>query len=223
MGLSWLIGASFTMLAMAFLRNTRDQQIKIAILNRQLEETNKLVRSQAERLAQQAREDSLTGLYNRRYMEYDLPREFERARRFSKPLSLAVIDVDYFKQVNDRFSHQVGDQVLVELAEIFRQHTRTSIDSVVRYGGEEFIIYFPETSLEVAAGNICERIRHLVEKHNWEKFSPGLSVTLSIGVAEASYLSDYKELINEADTRLYEAKQSGRNKVCFIEATPVKE
>jgi diguanylate cyclase (GGDEF)-like protein len=214
--ISWLIGAIFTWAAMTLMRKARDQHAEIAELNAKLAETHSLVQAQAEKLAQQAIEDSLTGLNNRRYLDADLPREFERARRLERKLTLAMLDIDHFKHINDRFSHHTGDQVLVTLANIFRQNCRTAVDSIVRYGGEEFIIYFPETDLHTAANIICERIRQATENYNWDWISHGLNVTLSIGLAEADKVSNHIDLIKTADSKLYEAKNGGRNRICSV-------
>lgn len=212
--LHWAIGAFFTITAIYMMRTAREQHRRISDLLVKLEAANALVKAQAVELEQQVKEDSLTGLANRRYLDYDLPREFERAKRLQHHLTLAMADLDLFKNINDRFSHQVGDAVLVRVADILRQNCRAVVDSVVRYGGEEFVLYFPETSLPESR-LVCERIRQAVESYDWSELHPDLQVTLSIGLAEAAHALNYYELLNAADIQLYYAKQSGRNQVAF--------
>ena len=156
--------------------------------------------------------DSLTSAYNRRYLETKLTEEFERSRRYRTPLSLAMGDIDRFKRVNDMLSHAVGDQVLKEIARVMTTGLRRS-DVLVRYGGEEFVILFPGTSLANAVA-ACEKIRVQLETHDWSAIDPRLeTVTLSFGAADASDADTPESLIATADTRLYESKRQGRNRV----------
>ena len=164
-----------------------------------------------ERLARQVNEDALTGLYNRRYIDQKLAQEFERARRVGTTMSVMLCDLDNFKQVNDTFSHQVGDKILVQIAEILRLKVR-QVDTVARYGGEEFIVLLPETK-PTAASQIGKRIRKAVEVYAWDNIAPELAVTLSIGVAGDPTLPSYEKLVSLADDKLYKAKRSGKNKV----------
>jgi diguanylate cyclase (GGDEF)-like protein len=158
-----------------------------------------------------AREDPLTGLANRRSIDERLEREIERARRYLRPLSVAMADLDHFKQVNDRYSHGVGDQVLIRVAETLVSRCRTS-DLVSRYGGEEFLLCFPETSAESAYG-LCESMRQAVADLDWSDVAPGLTVTISFGVAQVQNLSSLEVMLDTADQRLYQAKNDGRNRV----------
>lgn len=176
------------------------------------QQTSKLERQTTE-LERQTLEDGLTGLYNRRYLDGRLAFEIKRADRYQRPMALAMADLDRFKQVNDHFSHMIGDEVLRTLANILRAHCR-SIDVIARYGGEEFLLCFPETVLEDAI-SVCEKIRQQVESHDWTTLEKGLKVTLSLGVAGAppgNY--DVDGLIGAADEKLYQAKNEGRNRVC---------
>jgi diguanylate cyclase (GGDEF)-like protein len=171
------------------------------------------LRIQAAELERQTREDALTGVSNRRHLDDLLAAEWERAHRFRRALSVAMVDVDHFKQVNDRFSHAAGDEVLRTVARILREHTR-GVDVVARYGGEEFCLVLVETAAAEAAP-LCDRLRALVQAHDWTSLHPGLAVTVSIGVAEMEAgLAAPAALLAAADARLYAAKHAGRNRVC---------
>ena len=167
-----------------------------------------------ENLEQLARHDSLTGLLNRRYF-FDLAeQELARALRHDRPLSLLMIDIDLFKQVNDTYGHAVGDKTLQKLSQIFSEIVR-EIDIVCRMGGEEFAILLPETGKEEAI-EVAERLRLSVEKTEipMEHGLP-LHFTISIGVASLKKQSDNIDtLLSRADNALYEAKRTGRNRVC---------
>jgi len=187
---------------------------ELAELNRRNAELLEHLRRRAETLAREATEDPLTGLYNRRYLTDYLPAEVERSRRRGLPLTVAVADLDDFKRINDRFSHQIGDAVLRRAAELILLSCRPG-DVVVRYGGEEFVMVFPETpltsDLRVGAWEVCERVRRAIEGYDWAAVQPGLSVTVSVGVAEAP-LSGAEALLDLADTLLYRAKSEGKNR-----------
>ena len=180
--------------------------------NREKEELLGRLQQQASELERQSREDGLTGLYNRRYLDGRLDFEVKRAQRYNRQIALAMADVDRFKGVNDQHSHMVGDDVLRTIANILRTQCR-SIDIIARYGGEEFLLCFPETTHENAL-TVCEKIRRQVEEYDWHRLQPGLSVTLSVGVAAAPPEYDVDALIAAADEKLYEAKRGGRNRVC---------
>jgi diguanylate cyclase (GGDEF) domain len=156
-------------------------------------------------------EDPLTGLANRRSLDTQLDRELARAERFGHPLSIAMLDVDHFKSVNDDYSHTTGDAVLRAIAACLRVRTR-SVDVVARYGGEEFVMLFAETSLDDSR-RVAEELRAAVESADWSELVPGRSVTVSIGVAASTERPTARGLLALADARLYEAKAQGRNRV----------
>jgi diguanylate cyclase (GGDEF)-like protein/PAS domain S-box-containing protein len=166
---------------------------------------------QTEILEKQAKEDALTGLFNRRYLNSVLEQEFRRAKRYGNPLSVAMCDIDFFKQVNDKFSHHIGDEVLKVIAKLLKNYTR-SVDTVGRYGGEEFVLILPETS-KANAKILCEKIRRAIERHHWNSLRQGLRVTMSMGICDNTALGNYEKMLNEADNKLYKAKGSGRNAV----------
>ncbi len=175
------------------------------------------LRQSEERYRQLSLTDSLTGLYNSRYMHQRLNGELERAHRYQRSFSLLVLDCDNFKTINDRFGHLDGDKVLQCLADVIRRCLRNS-DSGFRYGGEEFVVLLPETT-GTAAHSFAERLclefaNEIVES------ATGLSIrcTVSIGVAESFAGESDNSLIRRADEACYEAKRRGKNGVCFAGA-----
>jgi diguanylate cyclase (GGDEF)-like protein len=169
------------------------------------------LQQKTDELDRQSKEDGLTGLYNRRFMDHYLEREFDRARRFGHELAVAMADLDHFKSINDRFSHGVGDQVLQTVARILKDGCR-GIDAIGRFGGEEFVLCFPETSGD-AAQLVCEKLRRNIEDYDWGPLHADLAVTISFGIADAGKAADPKELVARADQMLYAAKRAGRNRV----------
>ena len=178
------------------------QQAVIAIQNAELF-------SEVQRLATI---DPLTGILNRRSFFERAMQEFTRSRRYYTPLSLIMLDLDHFKKINDTFGHLIGDKALSEISRTCASQIRAS-DFVGRYGGEEFVVLLPETSLEGAmciAQRLCDTIRDVTI----ESKQGLVSVTASVGVAEL--MEDYASLdalLEHADAALYRAKQAGRNRV----------
>lgn len=173
-------------------------------LHAELAEKNRLLEEYSVR-------DPLTGIYNRRYLDRQLASEFERSRRYNLPLAVAICDLDHFKVVNDQMSHAVGDEALRVVAQTLADLIRQS-DILARYGGEEFVLVFPGVALADAA-RACEKIRASIEARDWSGVHPGLKVTISIGVAEDPATQHWERLLADADSRLYEAKRGGRNRV----------
>ena len=175
-------------------------------------ETEKLqLELKASELGRHALEDPLTGLANRRRVDHELPQLMAAAQDRGVPLSVAVLDLDHFKHVNDQHGHNVGDDVLRAIARILLANTRSS-DLLARIGGEEFIVLFANTGLRVAT-EACERQRRAVESFDWAQLAPGLALTISVGVCEASADLDARALVQRADAALYQAKHGGRNRV----------
>ena len=159
-------------------------------------------------------QDGLTGLHNRRSLTEFLDRELSRAERHSRPLALALFDIDRFKSVNDGFGHLAGDTILRELAALLRPVVRKD-ELLARYGGEEFAMVLPETPVESAV-KACERLRQTVAEHYFEYDGRPIPVTVSIGVAVNGPAADTPErLLRAADTKLYQAKAAGRNRVAY--------
>ena len=178
-----------------------------------LHDSREQISQQAAMLVEMSRSDELTGLMNRRAFDEEAGKIFVRSQRYEYPFSLAVADIDHFKQVNDRYTHVVGDRVLRAVADLLQANIRET-DLVARYGGEEFTIAFPATPLE-QAGQLAERLRRAVQGHDWPDIHPDLKVTLSIGLSAKNGLVSVKELLQAADIRLYEAKDHGRNQTRY--------
>jgi diguanylate cyclase (GGDEF)-like protein len=165
-------------------------------------------------LEEQATHDKLTGLANRRFVDDFLQREIENARRYDRPFTIALADIDHFKRVNDSHSHAIGDKVLCRVAKILANRCRKT-DVVARYGGEEFLLCFPETG-SAFAEQICSEIRTAIEKTDWSDIGLGIRLTISFGIAETGIDSRPTTLLNDADTRLYQAKHKGRNRIVSL-------
>jgi diguanylate cyclase (GGDEF)-like protein len=155
-----------------------------------------------------ANTDALTGLYNHRYFYHLLDTEVKRARRYGRSLSLIMLDIDHFKEFNDRYGHLAGDEALRTLAQVLRKNSRR-VDTVARYGGEEFAIILPETDL-AQAGIQAERLRAAAGEHQWREGH----LTISLGVASLTPdMTRVEDLVRDADRPLYKAKTAGRNQV----------
>jgi two-component system cell cycle response regulator len=153
--------------------------------------------------------DGLTGLHNRRFLMEFLDRELARSRRHGRPLSLAMIDVDHFKRINDEHGHLAGDHVLSVLGPLLNSKTRRD-ELVARWGGEEFAFVLPEAGVDEAR-QACEILRSLVESEPFRGGGETLRLTVSIGVAQFDPSMSADALVEAADRQLYQAKQAGRN------------
>lgn len=156
--------------------------------------------------------DGLTCIHNKRYLVEQLERELSRASRHRRPLALVMIDIDYFKDVNDTFGHLAGDHVLKEIAQLAKCRLRPD-DVIARYGGEEFAVVLPETKLSGGI-LIAQELRQMVEDETFSFEDEEIQVTISCGVSE--FAADWRchDFLSDADQKLYEAKRSGRNRVC---------
>jgi diguanylate cyclase (GGDEF)-like protein len=156
--------------------------------------------------------DGLTGLYLVRHFKNKLASEEKRAKRYNKIFSILFFDIDHFKKFNDTYGHHIGDEVLKQVATIFKNSLRDGIDLAARYGGEEMIALLPETDIK-GAYIVAERLRNAVANHEFTGYKTSLHVTISIGISEfPSSDTDSLELIRKADTALYQSKEGGRNK-----------
>jgi diguanylate cyclase (GGDEF)-like protein len=184
---------------------TANESIKLALSHLELEEA----------LRTQALRDALTGLSNRRYLDEVLPRELERCRRQGEKLTLAMLDLDHFKRVNDNYGHDAGDAVLRTLGGLLRQWARSS-DIVCRYGGEEFTLILQGSTPDDVSQrlqDLLQRVAHMEVQFDGRTLPP---ITVSIGVAQATAgVPDAGELLSRSDAGLYQAKQQGRNRVAM--------
>jgi len=175
-------------------------------------------REDAARFRAQALHDPLTGLPNRRQLDERLPALLEDAERTGVALVAAVVDVDHFKRVNDTFSHEIGDQVLVVMAELLAQAVPASAAGssglAARTGGEEFLLILPGIG-PTAAASVLETLRREVAAYPWQVLADGLTVTVSIGMAAARIGMTLSWLLARADELVYAAKNAGRDRVCI--------
>jgi diguanylate cyclase (GGDEF)-like protein len=158
--------------------------------------------------------DELTGLHNRRNILALLAEEKARLARGGAVFGIAILDIDHFKQVNDRFGHAMGDAVLRTFAMVATAKLR-STDQLARYGGEEFLLLMSGTGEEALAHQAGERLRSAVAEHAWWELAPDLKITCSIGVTLSREGEDVSSMLERADAALYRVKASGRNAVCF--------
>lgn len=162
-----------------------------------------------EKLKIKAYTDELTDICNRRKIEESINSNIERYLRYETVFSILMIDIDYFKSVNDNFGHDAGDKVLKELSASIKRNIRGS-DFVGRWGGEEFIVILPETDI-ISASMVAEKLRKVVESMGVENGNDFIKITISIGVAEYNGIGDMYKLIKLVDMRMYRAKSNGRN------------
>lgn len=183
-----------------------EQEDFIVRQQKELEEKNK-------QLEQLAFFDPLTGLFNRRYFEEQLKNEISRMIRYGNESCVAIMDIDYFKDVNDNFGHPAGDRMLIKIASILNKHLRET-DILSRWGGEEFIILLPNTSLDTGK-LVAEKMRIIIENELFIVEDHKIQITVSFGVALLmSDINDsFEQCYFNADKALYNAKQNGRNRV----------
>jgi diguanylate cyclase (GGDEF)-like protein len=197
------------------LSQTNEELLKEITVRKQ---TEVALRKSEETLRLLAITDPLTGLYNRRYF-YELAEvEIHKSTRYSRPLSVMMFDIDFFKRINDAFGHSAGDMVLKMMARIAKEMLRKS-DIPARYGGEEFIVFLPETSASEAA-TVAERLRKQIENTIVQAENHQITVTASFGVSDffkemnhGDHEKMLSEFISSADQALYESKNTGRNRV----------
>ncbi|MCW8918565.1 MAG: diguanylate cyclase [Gammaproteobacteria bacterium] len=182
-------------------------------LERQVEERTaelQAAKNIAERLA---RVDELTAIANRRHFHEVATKELARARRDATPISLCIIDIDHFKQINDNHGHDIGDIVLRQTVQLLQQSIR-EVDFLARIGGEEFALLLPNTSLQESVV-IVDRIRGIVATNQIATDKGTVRITISAGIAECHGQCEYEKLYANADQRLYDAKREGRNRTCY--------
>jgi diguanylate cyclase (GGDEF)-like protein len=195
-------------LCMAALRQFANMRLS---LERIVEERTESLRQKTRELEQLATQDNLTALFNRRYADSYLEKQLAKSNRGTTPFTIALGDIDLFKQINDQYSHGIGDEVLRIVADTLRGRCRKS-DMIARYGGEEFLICFPDTTLN-GARQLCDELRLAIEQQAWSRLGLDSDVTMSFGVAQSRRDLTSNAIVDIADQRLYAAKNSGRNRV----------
>lgn len=186
---------------------------ELAQSHESLKASHQTIQQQANELKEMSIRDALTELYNRRHFDEQASMLFQQSLRHGRPMTVVLGDIDFFKRINDQFSHATGDAVLRQIGAILRTHMRIS-DLVARYGGEEFVIVLPETPLPQAAA-LCDKLRDMVQNFPWQQFHPDLKVTMSMGLCADLAAGTVQAMLSKADVLLYQAKESGRNRVCF--------
>jgi len=198
--------------AQADMQATRDELIRVRGDAQAHEERVHALEKELEEVGRLVKEDQLTSVLNRRGMEEAYAVEEARAERNGSPLTVALLDVDNFKQLNDKLGHQAGDEALKYLAQVLRQTVRPS-DAVARYGGEEFVLLLPSTDVEEAV-NVMTRVQRTLTRKFFLHNNERVLITFSAGVAVRAAGESRDELIARADGAMYQAKQSGKNRVC---------
>ena len=198
--------------ASAFILKPWDDAVLLATVRRLAKQRHRAVA-----LERDSRTDALTGLFNRRYGEQRLEQELEKFARYGRSFTVALVDIDHFKRINDTLGHPAGDEVLRRVAAELRRASRAS-DLVIRWGGEEFLFAFPETGL-AQAGAIVERFRAQLAAHPVEAAAGAgpVPVTISGGLAEVADGDTLEQLVTRADQGLYAAKSGGRNRLLQFE------
>jgi diguanylate cyclase (GGDEF)-like protein len=188
--------------------NARLRDVELTEAHQRIDALLGQLSQMAERMERQVQHDGLTGLANNRNFDARLEHEFARVRRFGHELSVAIVDIDDFQALNNRYSRVVGDMVLQTVAQILRHHCR-SIDVVARYGADEFVVLLMETS-ESGAERVCENFRLAVEGFDWGILHPELEVSVSIGAANHHDASGSEELMGAVAARLESARRARR-------------
>ena len=207
------LGQAFNQMTDSIQKREHELRDLAAGLECTVRERTEELRLQNEHLEQIAITDPLTKIYNRRYFFELARKEIARALRYQNPLSVVLLDADHFKDMNDNYGHLIGDQILINLAELCRRNIR-SLDIMARFGGEEFVILMPEVDC-LAAQKSAERLRKIVEETSLIAGGFDVKITISLGVAcwNGDGELDFNALLARADRALYQSKEDGRNRV----------
>ncbi|MBR7801232.1 sensor domain-containing diguanylate cyclase [Undibacterium fentianense] len=179
----------------------------------------KMLRSHSEVLKKDATTDSLTGLYNRRFFDEHYKISLGQAIRQKHPLSIFMVDIDFFKQYNDYYGHPAGDKILIQVASALKSQISRSSDMLARYGGEEFVLVLPNMTEEHGkqfAEKLIAAVNHLQLPHLKSKAEQRISISIGLSTYDPNKHREVSALIDAADTALYKAKQQGRNQACFL-------
>lgn len=204
------------------LENKNDEKCPVGIVDCQWVAELSTLRQENESLHNLVSTDPLTGLFNFRYFQQVMDAEMQRTFRSGRPTSLIMIDIDFFKAVNDEWGHEAGNIALQTAATVFKRELR-QFDIICRYGGEEFVIILPQTPLPLAV-RIAERVRASLQNEDVILQSNSINITASFGINVFQSGSDMSReaLVESADQFLYQAKEQGRNRVAYPDYTSVK-
>ena len=207
-----LISFCFALFTLYNYRMITIKHSQIKLKNLVAQQTIEL-KEQAELFSYQANHDQLTGLFNRRAFDAWCNNDFKEAKLDNNPLTIAILDIDHFKKVNDEYSHLIGDQVIKKIANILHQLIQNNSSQVklARWGGEEFTLLI--NSDEEKAYDFCELLRVTIKNYDFSDITHTLNITISIGLTDNSEVTEYDKMINRADQALYFAKHNGRNQV----------
>lgn len=208
-------------ISLSLIRDESQQKIGVAAFVRDITErkiSEKVLEDIRKDLERMSFEDGLTGISNRRQFDRVYQKEWQRMQRYCKPLSVALLDIDYFKNYNDNYGHLGGDECLKLVAKTLRKFTKRSSDLVARYGGEEFVLLLPDTSLD-AAVQLAERCRDAVRElkipHEYSRTDSCITISAGVTSVVPNPSLSPNSLLSEADALLYLAKRNGRNRVCM--------
>lgn len=179
----------------------------------------KMLRSHSEVLKKDATTDSLTGLYNRRFFDEHYKISLGQAIRQKHPMSIFMVDIDYFKQYNDYYGHPAGDKILIQVAAALKSQISRSSDMLARYGGEEFVLILPnmpEDHAMLFAKKLIAAVNQLALAHQKSKNGQFVSISIGVSTYDPTQHREASALVDAADTALYKAKQQGRNQACFL-------
>jgi len=208
------LGRAFNKMAEEITRFINELEHKVQERTSELEERNRQLAFAKGQLEISSQTDFLTGLYNRKFIVEKIEQEIERYKQTKEEFTLIMMDIDYFKKINDQFGHDCGDVVLKEVSQIIKDMIRTT-DCIARWGGEEFLLFLPMTPID-GASLIAERVRQKIEKHSFDCRSVCIKATMTLGIAAYQDGLNLDEVVKHADIAVYDGKNNGRNQVyCF--------
>jgi diguanylate cyclase (GGDEF)-like protein len=209
------LGRAFNKMAEELTRFINDLEHKVQERTSELEERNRQLAFAKEQLEISSQTDFLTGLYNRKFIVEKIEQEIGRYKKTKEEFTLIMMDIDYFKKINDQFGHDCGDIVLKEVSQIIKDTIRTT-DCIARWGGEEFLLFLPMTPIDGAL-LVAEKVRRKIEEHHFDCQSVCIKATMTLGIALYQEGLSLDEVVKQADVAVYNGKNNGRNQVYHFE------
>jgi diguanylate cyclase (GGDEF)-like protein len=209
------LGDAFNKMAEEITKFINDLEYKVQERTSELEQRNRQLAFAKDQLEISSQTDFLTGLHNRKFIVEKIEQEIERYKQTKEEFALIMMDIDYFKKINDQFGHDCGDVVLKEVSQIIKDMIRTA-DCIARWGGEEFLLFLPMTPIN-GASLIAERVREKIEKHSFDCRSVCIKATMTLGIAIYQDGLSLDEVVKHADIAVYDGKNNGRNQVYHFE------